>query len=240
MPDLAVTHACILSLALLTPFTLSPSVDVFLCFSYDSNGVDGSVRVTASKGREGHPDEKFFFCTSWDDLNVAFQCFKHSTCCLCSVFSHIANFQPKFYVGSTSSFVLDREHSRYRKFLQVQQNKFVLAEVALRFWCRYDNFWMWSDLTSLSTPRNPTFGLWNKPYNSTVATSIEYSVHLSVFQLSKRTHPSYKVLELTSIWNLLVVAQTTMEVNPYASSTSSSQSNIWSSSSTLGNHSRPG
>ena len=41
-------------------------------------------------------------------------------------------------------FVLDREHSRYRKFLQVQQNKFVLAEVALRFWCRFDNFWMWS------------------------------------------------------------------------------------------------
>ena len=59
-------------------------------------------------------------------------------------FCHIANFQPKFYVGSTSSFVLDREHSRYRKFLQVQQNKFVLAEVALRFWCRFDNFWMWS------------------------------------------------------------------------------------------------
>ena len=29
-------------------------------------------------------------------------------------------------------------------FLQVQQNKFVLAEVALRFWCRFDNFWMWS------------------------------------------------------------------------------------------------
>jgi hypothetical protein len=49
-----------------------------------------------------------------------------------------------FYVGSASSFVLDREHSRYRKFLQVQQNRFVLAEVALRFWCRYDNFWMWS------------------------------------------------------------------------------------------------
>ena len=61
-------------------------------------------------------------------------------------FSHIANFQPKFYLGSTSSFVLCREHSRYRKILQVQQNKFVLAEVALRFWCRYDNFWMWSAL----------------------------------------------------------------------------------------------
>jgi hypothetical protein len=42
--------------------------------------------------------------------------------------------------------VLDREHSRYRKFLQVQESKFVLAEVALRFWNRFDNFWMWSIL----------------------------------------------------------------------------------------------
>ena len=74
---------------------------------------------------------------------MALECFKHHEAVYLR-FSHIANFQPKFYVGSTSSFVLDREHSRYRKFLQVQQNKFVLAEVALRFWCRYDNFWMWS------------------------------------------------------------------------------------------------
>ena len=59
-------------------------------------------------------------------------------------FSHIAGFQPKFYIGSTSSFVLDREHSRFRKFLQVRQNKFVLAEVALRFWHKFDNFWLWS------------------------------------------------------------------------------------------------
>jgi hypothetical protein len=32
MQELAVAHACILSLALLTPFTLSPSVDVFFAF----------------------------------------------------------------------------------------------------------------------------------------------------------------------------------------------------------------
>ena len=59
-------------------------------------------------------------------------------------FLHLPNFQPKFYIGSTSSTILDREHTRYRKFVQVQQNKFVLAEVALRFWNRFDNFWMWS------------------------------------------------------------------------------------------------
>ena len=92
---------------------------------------------------KGTPLRRIFFCTSWDDLHVALQCFKHPQAVYVR-FSHIANFQPKFYVGSTSSFVLDREHSRYRKFLQVQQNKFVLAEVALRFWCKFDNFWMWS------------------------------------------------------------------------------------------------
>ena len=59
-------------------------------------------------------------------------------------FSHLSNFQPKFHIGSTSSTILDREHTRFRKFIQVQQNKFVLAEVALRFWNKFDNFWMWS------------------------------------------------------------------------------------------------
>ena len=91
----------------------------------------------------GTPLGRIFFCSSWEELSQALACFKHHEAVYLR-FSHIANFQPKFYIGSTSSFVLDREHSRYRKFLQVQQNKFVLAEVALRFWCRFDNFWMWS------------------------------------------------------------------------------------------------
>ena len=41
---------------------------------------------------------------------------------------------------------MDLEHTRFCKFLQVQQNKFVLAEVALRFWNKFDHFWMWSIL----------------------------------------------------------------------------------------------
>ena len=93
----------------------------------------------------GTPFRRVFHCTSWDDLASSLNCFKHVNAVYVR-FSHISNFQPKFYLGSTSSFVLDHEHSRYRKFLQVQQNKFVLAEVALRFWCKYDNFWMWSVL----------------------------------------------------------------------------------------------
>ena len=150
MRTLAVAHACILTLALLTPFTLSPSVDVFFAFRMLQTVLMGQYVLLHPRANpklqallKGTPMQSIFFCTSWDDLTVALQCFKHPQAVYIR-FSHIANFQPKFYVGSTSSFVLDREHSRYRKFLQVQQNKFVLAEVALRFWCRFDNFWMWS------------------------------------------------------------------------------------------------
>ena len=150
MQTLALTHSCILALALLTPFTLSPSVDVFFAYRMIQTALMGQYVLLHPRANsklqallKGIPLRRIFFCTSWDDLHVALQCFKHPQAVYVR-FCHIANFQPKFYVGSTSSFVLDREHSRYRKFLQVQQNKFALAEVALRFWCRFDNFWMWS------------------------------------------------------------------------------------------------
>ena len=230
MRDLAVTHSCILSLALLTPFTLSPSVDVFFAFRMIQTAFMGQYVLLHPRANsklallKGTPLRRIFFCTSWDDLQVALQCFKHSQAVYVR-FCHIANFQPKFYLGSTSSFVLDREHSRYRKFLQVQQNKFVLAEVALRFWCRYDNFWMWS-VFPIYTKKIQFLGF-GTSLNSTVATSIEYSVYLSVFQLPKGTDPSDQVLEFTSVWILLVVAQTTMEVNPCTSTASSSQSHIY-------------
>ena len=150
MRTLAVAHSCILVLALLTPFTLSPSVDVFFAFRMLQTVLMGQYVLLHPRANpklqallKGTPMQSIFFCRSWDDLSVALQCFKHPQAVYIR-FCHIANFQPKFYIGSTSSFVLDREHSRYRKFLQVQQHKFVLAEVALRFWCRFDNFWMWS------------------------------------------------------------------------------------------------
>ena len=119
----------------------------------------------------GTPFRQLFYCTSWDDLASSLGCFKHLNAVYVR-FSHIANFQPKFYLGSTSSFVLCREHSRYRKFLQVQQNKFVLAEVALRFWCRYDNFWMWSVLPIYTNKSNfwaleqALFQLWQPRLNT--------------------------------------------------------------------------
>ena len=150
LADLAVAHACILTLAFVTPSCLSPSIDVFYGLRMIQSALMGQYVLLHPKANSklqallrGTPLGRIFFCSSWEELSEALVCFKHHEA-VYLLFSHIANFQPKFYIGSTSSFVLDREHSRYRKFLQVQQNKFVLAEVALRFWCRFDNFWMWS------------------------------------------------------------------------------------------------
>ena len=122
MEDLTVAHACILSLALLTPFTLSPSVEVFYSFRMIQTVLMGQYVLRHSKSNSklqamlnGTPFRRVFYCTSWEDLVSSLSCFKQLNAVYVS-FSHIANFQPKFYLGSTSSFVLCREHSRYRKF----------------------------------------------------------------------------------------------------------------------------
>ena len=60
-----------------------------------------------------------------------------------------------------------------------------------------------------------------------MATSTEYSVYLSVFQLPERTHFADQVFKFTPVWILLVVAQTTMEVHTYTSTTSSIRSPLF-------------
>ena len=164
---LPICHSCILCLALLTPFTLFPSIDLFHGFRILQTLLMGQyVLVSPNANKklrallQGTFLHRMFRFSSLEQLTSLIQSF-HTEQAVYIRFSHIANFQPKFYIGSTSSTVLDREHTRFRKFIQVQQNKFVLAEVALRFWNRFDNFWMWS-IFPLFTD-NPTFGLWNKP-----------------------------------------------------------------------------
>ena len=53
--------------------------------------------------------------------------------------THINKFQPKFYIGSASHHVLDREYSRTRKYLQLTHDKLVQTELALRFWREHQN-----------------------------------------------------------------------------------------------------
>jgi hypothetical protein len=61
-------------------------------------------------------------------------------------FTHIANMQPKFYVGSAMHHTLDREYSRSRKYLQLTNERLVRAELALRYWREHDNLYIWAPI----------------------------------------------------------------------------------------------
>jgi hypothetical protein len=76
--------------------------------------------------------------------------------------------------------------------------------------------------------------------NSTVAASPEHSVYLSIFQLPERAHRPIQIFQLTTIWNLFPVAETSLVLYPTTCSASSSQSSLSSPSTTLGNYPRLG
>ena len=61
-------------------------------------------------------------------------------------FTHIMNMQPKFYVGSAMHHTLDREYNRSRKYLQLNNERLVQAELALRYWQEYDNLYIWAPI----------------------------------------------------------------------------------------------
>ena len=60
-------------------------------------------------------------------------------------FCHIPKHQPLFYMGSTAENTLEREHSRFRKFKQVD-GQFVPSELAIRYWSHCNNFFSWSPI----------------------------------------------------------------------------------------------
>ena len=152
---------------------------------------------------------------------------------------NLPNFQPKFYIGSTSSTILGREHTRFRKFIQVQLKKIVLAEVALRFWNRFDNFWMWS-IFPLFTD-NPNFWAleFGTSVNSIVATSTQHSFHLPIFQVPERTHCTASIFVDTSVRDILSLAQTPLGFNTTASAGYLLQQEISRQNPTLGSHPAP-
>ncbi|CAE7665130.1 unnamed protein product [Symbiodinium necroappetens] len=58
-------------------------------------------------------------------------------------FSPIKKHAKLFYVGSTEKSVMIREHSRFRKYKQVLEEKLVSAELSIRFWAHHRTFWNW-------------------------------------------------------------------------------------------------
>ena len=61
-------------------------------------------------------------------------------------FTHIMNMQPKFYIGSAMHHTLDREYSRSRKFFQLNSERLVQADLALRYWKEHDNLYIWAPI----------------------------------------------------------------------------------------------
>ena len=92
-----------------------------------------------------------FFCPHSDRLlrmfrtcGVSFASYTEEeaqrTSCIYLRFSTSPQFIKFVYLGATASTVLDREHTRKRKFQQVLAGQLVNAEPAIRWWAQHDCF----------------------------------------------------------------------------------------------------
>ena len=109
-------------LAILTPFTLSPCIQLVYGFRMIQTTLmgqfvllhlDSSLRKfqtsCSSSWNPFLPHLLLFVvgCLFYIPCSLVFVCF-YADQAVYARFAHIHNFQPKFYIGSTSSFVLDR------------------------------------------------------------------------------------------------------------------------------------
>ena len=138
----------ILVLSLLTPFTMSDSLSVFFGFRIAQSrlmllsvihGLNPNRKLKAIL--EGCANLNHLWGSSLESHQLFSQDFFLPNCVYLR-FAHINNFQPKFYIGSASHHVLDRGHSRTRKYFQLTHDRFVQAELALRFWREQQNLFV--------------------------------------------------------------------------------------------------
>ena len=185
-------------LATLSPLTLSSSINIFFAFRIlqtrlmilyslhcpNFNSKLGALLRGATCIR--HP---------YGTTITAHQQFSRSFFEPCAVylrFCHVPRHQPLFYIGSTAENTLEREHTRFRKFKQVNDGHFVLSEMAIRYWSHCNNFFLWSPVPI-------------------VATQIEFSVYFSTVHSQKRNHPSSTLFQLQTIWNTHAMEEEKME-----------------------------
>ena len=181
----------ILVVALLTPFTMSDSVSLFFAFRIIQtrlmllsivHGLNPNQKLKAIlKGRANRDH-------LWGSTLEAHQRFSQAFFLPQSVyirFTHINNFQPKFYLGSALHHVLDREYSRTRKYYQLTHDRLVQAELALRYWREHKNLFIWAPIPLFSY-RTDFRCLELALIQPRVATTVELPVHLSVFPSKER------------------------------------------------------
>ena len=149
----------ILVIFILTPFTTSPCLKLFYHFGVAQSRM---MLLAVIHGLNTNSKLKSILegCTNLDsawgsDLmsHIRFSWVFFNPAAVYIRFTHVSNFQVKFYIGSATHSVLDREHSRFRKYLQLTHERLVQAELSLRFWRDHDNLFVWSPIP-LYTERN--------------------------------------------------------------------------------------
>ena len=142
----------ILVASLLTPFTMSDRVSLFFAFRIIQtrlmllsivHGLNPNQKLKAILEGCANLDHL------WGSTLEAHQRFSQAFFLPQSVyirFTHVHNFQPKFYLGSALHHVLDREYSRTRKYYQLTLDRLVQAELALRYWREHQNLFIWAPI----------------------------------------------------------------------------------------------
>ena len=137
-------------LSLLSPLTLSSSINIFFAYrilqtrlmilytlhspNFNSKlGVllRGATCIRHLYGATITAHQQFSRCI-----------FEH--CAVYLRFSHIPHHQRLFHIGSTADNTMERERSRFRKFKQVHEGQFVLSELAIRYWSHCKSFFLWA------------------------------------------------------------------------------------------------
>ena len=155
----------ILVVSLLTPLTMSASVSSFFAFRIAQtrlmllsivHGINPNQKLKAIL--EGCANLDHLWGFTLESHQLFSQAFFLPNCVYIR-FTHITNFQPKFYIGSALHHVLDREYSRTRKYDQLTNDRLVQAELALRYWREHQN--CSSGLQSLFLPVGSIFAALN-------------------------------------------------------------------------------
>ena len=145
-------HSMILVLFILTPFTMANTLSLFYDFQVAQTRL---MLLSIVHGLKPNVKSKAILegCANlnhlWDpalESHVLFSKDFFLPNCVYIRFTHINNMQPKFYIGSASNHVLDRECSRSRQYLQLTHDKLVQGELALRYWREHQNLYVWAPI----------------------------------------------------------------------------------------------
>ena len=196
-----------------------------LCFSDDPNSFDGPVCVITSTSQfetsslvERHSDAAHFLLHVVGRLTRRPPMFQTPSSGVPTILSYcqfpteiLCGFHFFFCFGSWTLALSEILASATEQIRPGRSSLTVLVQI-----------WQFLDVVCLSDLHQKIQLLgFGTSLNSTVATSIEYSVHLPIFQLPKGTHFADQVFQFASVWILFAVAQTPMEVHTYASTASS-------------------